>query len=113
MFKLTNGWTKATVLAQVKKYNNGTQAIDRESGSCRYQVPDGNRCAIGCFIPNGHPALAYEGGSISLLNQYPELWRLMPFESVGLGRFQSIHDTFSARGEVHQAIESFLNTEVK
>lgn len=27
MYKLINGWTKAKVLEQVKKYNNGTQAM--------------------------------------------------------------------------------------
>src|SRR5271156_3153544 len=91
MYKLANGWTKETVMAQIKKYNNGTKAT-RESGSCTYLAKDGNRCAIGCFIPDGHKALLDDGSAYHIVD-YPELAKLMPFDDrCILQVFQEIHD---------------------
>jgi hypothetical protein len=44
--KLINGWTKETVMAQVKKYNNGTKATKEWQRVCQYLTDKGNRCAI-------------------------------------------------------------------
>ena len=52
-YKTINGWTKDKMKAQVRAKNNGKRSL-RRSGGCAYQVTDGNRCAAGCFIPDGH-----------------------------------------------------------
>jgi hypothetical protein len=113
-FKLANGWTKETVMAQIKKYNNGSRSMIE--GYCLYEGPDGNRCAIGCFIPDGHEALNRGYNSApTIMRCYPELQKLMPFaESCELLEFQSAHDECDGKGMgVYDAIQDFLDTKVE
>jgi hypothetical protein len=114
MYKLANGWTKERVLAQVKKYNNGTRAlrIDNKGNEigCAYRSGDGNRCAVGCFIPERYDVTAfYFGGSArALIDRYPDLANVMPFdEPLALTDFQNAHDD-SAHNSVYKSIEEFL-----
>ena len=124
MFKLANGWTKAKVLAQVKKFNNGTRAMSNQVSSntgkpyCAYQDRDnGNRCAIGCFIPN----TAIGEISDKILGAWDivrdnHLQDFMPFEGPNaLEAFQKAHDDCDKMhdGNVYAAIEFFLNTGVE
>ncbi len=119
--KLKAGWTKEKVMAQIKKYNNGTRAsTGHTAGSCLYKTPNGNRCAIGCFIPTDHPALNHKGGVRGLLGDYPELRNYMPFEhDDDLHRFQSAHDCSedaAAEGKPHPvytSIKRFLDEKVE
>lgn len=112
MYKLANGWTKEKVMEQIKKYNRGTKSTNRY-GSCVYRSDDGNRCAIGCFIPEDHPGLQTIAGSSWLLEEHPDLKKLMPFTYwKALERFQETHDLATEHG-VYSAIESFLNKEVE
>jgi hypothetical protein len=91
MYKLINGWTKEKVMEQVKKYNNNTKAKNKIA--CVYLAPNGNRCAIGCFIPDGHPALTATSCAASeLVNEYPDLKTVMPFRASELDDFQVAHD---------------------
>ena len=113
MYKLINGWTKAAVMEQIKKYNNGTQARDKKHTVCKYKTENGNRCAIGCFIPDGHAALNHEGDVLSMLNVFPDLWDKMPFDVDGIGYFQSAHDKCFNDNQVYQSIEFFLDKEVE
>jgi hypothetical protein len=109
MYKLANGWTKEKVMQQIKKYNSGTKAKIPGCFGCSYQTPYGNRCAIGCFIPDGHPGL--KSGSLvnDLLEVYPELKDKMPFRSMrALRAFQITHD--SCKGSVYDAVDKFLTT---
>jgi len=89
-----NGWTKEKMKAQIRKYNNGTLA--REGFSCAYKNEVGNRCAIGCFIPDAFfegPINIYDLSVVGLLNRYPFLYTYMPFEeNKVLTEFQNIHD---------------------
>lgn len=114
MLKLINGWTKESVMAQVKKYNNGTKATsDINPEICVYQNKSGNRCAIGCFIPDGHPALGSKKPANMLIFDYPNLKYYMPFDTEdGLRKFQKAHDRAYA-GKVYTSIERFLNEEVE
>lgn len=41
--------------------------------SCMYLTPDGNKCAVGRLIPDGHPGQACVSGVYGLLINYPEL----------------------------------------
>jgi hypothetical protein len=113
--KLINGWTKETVMAQVKKYNNGTKATKEWQRVCQYLTDKGNRCAIGCFIPDGHKALKSEVPASALVNKYnyPELAHLMPFQGDSLDAFQRAHDWASSHASVWGAIEEFLNDDVE
>ncbi len=115
-FKLANGWTKSKVLAQVKKYNNGTRAA-KPCGGCMYLMPDGNRCAVGAFIPDGHAALASESGVKDLLDFFWDLRELMPFsDGVALSAFQRSHDLCGSGGRpegVIPSVTSFLEHDVE
>jgi hypothetical protein len=112
MYKLANGWTKEKVIAQVKKFNNGTKAVN-DFKLCIYKAKDGNRCAIGCFIPEEHKeALNFQGSVGSLLNRYPNLKPYMPFANLdALEDFQRAHDCTNLN--VHVAVENFLKTYVE
>ena len=112
-YKLVNGWTKEKVMEQVRKYNNGTQAV--KDGTCLYNH-NSNRCAIGCFIPDGHPALGSRERVITLLSDYPDLISYMPFsDSDALRYFQRSHDVCDMghfNGDTYFAIQNFLDIQV-
>lgn len=115
MYKLINGWTKEKVLAQVKKYNNGKQAlavgIDKFGSAapmCMYKTPDGNRCFVGAFIPDNHPGLMLENANAPrLLRRYPDLSAHMPFEGYALLSFQGVHDDDCGR-DYHENLAAWL-----
>lgn len=119
-FKLINGWTKERVLEQVKKYNKGLPATVRNQ-ACAYLTEDGNRCAVGCFIPDGHPSLrAGNTASVGdLLREYPELMENMPFtEGAAIAQFQGAHDACSSDNplrskDVYAAVTRFLEESVE
>jgi len=97
-FQTINGWTKEKMKVAIRAGNNGKRAFDPQEHVCRYLTPDGNRCAVGCFLPDGHPGQSYEGTTIGLLNEYPELKKKMPLSPEALRRLQKVHDShISAR----------------
>lgn len=52
-------------------------------GACKYlDRRAGRKCAIGCLIPDGHPAQAYDGDVSSML-----------CHNVSRSRYGSFHDT--------------------
>mgnify|MGYP000665124862 CR=1 FL=1 len=75
------------------------QAISAD-GTCLYLCPDGSRCVVGAFIPDGHPALGPVGFGSSvrrLADVYPDLdgvaW---PHGALGralAGALQTAHDS--------------------
>lgn len=115
MYKLANGWTKERVLAQVKKYNNGTRAMKPTGNGCSYRAEDGNRCAIGAFIPDHYDVTAfYFGGTArALIEDYSDLAQYMPFnDPLALTDFQRAHDD-CADSAVYNSIETFLRDMVE
>lgn len=54
MYTTINGWTKKRMKAKIRLKNNGKKA--RVGDRCLYETEDGNHCAAGCFIPDGHKA---------------------------------------------------------
>ena len=75
----------------------------KAKGGCGYSVPlyryqnkAGLKCAIGCLMPAGHPALNAQGGVHAMLQQHPDLerlWEVAVHEDINfLGYLQSIHD---------------------
>lgn len=117
MYKLANGWTKESVMAQVKKYNNNNRATryveGRNKPMCSYKDDNGNRCAVGCFIPDGHPALNSPANASCLMTEFPELQKLMPFDNPdALIEFQRAHDNAIA-GDVYNEVQFFLASQVE
>lgn len=49
---------------------------------CKYQTQDGLQCAIGRFIPQGHPALEFVGSVHSLLENYGDLWDVLKIDGM-------------------------------
>ena len=69
MYKTINGWTKKSMVEHIKKEFRGKSAMSAELGSpCLYRGPNGEKCAVGMFIPdylykkNMEGAGCYEGG---------------------------------------------------
>lgn len=60
-----------------ERLRDGTgPAIERRSyafGACLYLTADGLKCAVGIFIPDGHPAQQRVGGILSLAQTFPDL----------------------------------------
>lgn len=67
-----------------QKYHN----VDR----CAYLTPDGHKCAVGIFIPDGHPAQQFVGSASTLLGEYPDLRRILNGHGSFLNNLQSAHD---------------------
>lgn len=112
MYKLKDGWTKAKIMEKIKKYNNGSKSWEGNS-NCVYQTKTGNRCAIGCFIPDNHPGLNYEGDVLGLLETYPSLKEYMPFDEPGsLRDFQQAHDTAKSSHEIYKVIEYWIDNKI-
>lgn len=93
-FKPINGWTKEGIKKQILERNNGKQAIVNSNGTptCVYETKDNNHCAVGCFIPNGHDGMDYEGNIDDLLREFPNLYRNMPLPETAMYQLQQIHD---------------------
>jgi len=112
MYVLKHGWTKEKVMAQIKKYNNGTMATN-DGFECVYKTEKNNRCAIGAFIPDDFDPAAFEftGSSTDLLRAYPALLKHMPFKNLSALRdLQKTHDDSYKRGTTtYDAIQGFLN----
>lgn len=89
-FKPINGWTKNTILAVIKARKYKFRA--KEGGLCRYLTADGNKCAIGLFIPDGHPAQLIQADALGLVRTYPSLLKIMPLPLSALIELQRVHD---------------------
>lgn len=70
-------------------------ASDR--GHCFYLTEDGNKCAVGYWIPDGHPAQGVIMGVIGLAEIYPDLkgvaWPDHPDGLVLASKLQALHDS--------------------
>lgn len=69
-----------------------------KDGKCVYLNEDGFKCAIGCLIPDGHPAQYCDGGIQSIIS-YSDISELFGIRSMYwldtpfLKQLQLIHDT--------------------
>jgi hypothetical protein len=112
-FQAINGWTKATMLQQILTKNNGRRAVDQISAPiCLYQDQSGNRCFVGAFIPDHHPALDNAIFPLDeLLEDYPDLKACMPLDIIGLCELQGLHDR-SFNKSTHLAAEEWISQHV-
>lgn len=95
MFQTMNGWTKEKMIEQIKN-----EMLDHVSANpnvsnrmvCAYRADDGNKCAIGVFIPNEVYNSSMEGRT----PLSPEFWHVlamyMPLNAHGMWQMQQIHD---------------------
>jgi ADP-dependent phosphofructokinase/glucokinase len=112
MYKCINGWTKAKMIEQIYKKNNGTKATS--FGRCVYETPDNNHCAVGCFIPEGHAALQSKDTVQYLLERYPDLQSKMPLSGYHMLMFQIAHDDsygWNIR-DVREVLKDWVNENV-
>lgn len=87
-----NGWTKSKMIETIKARNIGKQSRDKVS--CLYRGPEGNRCAVGCFIPDELYYTGMEHRSVdTLLRTEPGLLPHMPLPTDAMLRLQVIHDS--------------------
>lgn len=96
MYKTINGFTKAKMIDVLCKEYKGQALHIYEDGSkstvCSYLNTAGQKCAVGCFIPDGHEGQKIEYGVSSLLFKYRDLRSKMPLIEEGLRLFQIYHD---------------------
>ena len=116
MHKLINGYTKDSLKKLILTNNTGKQAMyqsvitEDNAGQffkvgevvneyCVYfNTQDGNRCAIGCCIPDSFieknkDILTQEIDVKSLVETYPKLEKYMPMDMEGCRKFQGAHDS--------------------
>lgn len=109
---LKPGWTKAKVMEQFKKRNNGTRA-SAPNTNCAYRGDGGNACAAGAFIPDALYVPCMEGVLIyNLLANRPELEEFMPLEMEGMLDMQQSHDGCRDTDSTYEAIQKFLDKRV-
>ena len=94
MFTTRNGWTVARMKEAIQTRNLGRPAYGR-GARCTYLAPDGNRCAVGVFIPDGHASIVGDVAEMDardLLTTFPDLAEHMPIDEDGLMLMQNVHD---------------------
>lgn len=69
-----NAW-KAFIIGDAKPaFDKVLNYYGDEDTVCRYLDGDGNKCAIGVSLPDGHPSQNYTKGFGILTEDYPELF---------------------------------------
>lgn len=118
VFTTINGWTKAKMRAVIEARPLTASALD-SSGRCVYLAPDGNKCAVGMFLPEGHPGVKTRLSAQGLLNNYKE--GLFPLNGSGMDALQLSHDLESPdaitscrtyKGDAKAAMLNFIDTRV-
>lgn len=95
MYKPINGHTKVSIIKAIEAGNKGKRSM--VDNTCSYLNPiTGNKCAVGCFIPDGHPGQKVVSSATGLLNRYPGLKNKMPLPLDALNDFQGAHDNARA-----------------
>lgn len=112
MYKPINGWTRAKILRVLKNRKFDEASRCESSGACVYRAENGNRCAIGMFIPNNHKGLGFEGLASELLETFPSLAKRMPLSVKALDKFQESHDSPMNRKNAKQAMISWVKKNV-
>lgn len=87
----------ANKIAERLTDGKGRCALSDDSTQCMYLNEHGNKCAVGIFIPDRHPAQDYMGSVYGLAKTFPDaLPNIAPKDFVFLGHFQSLHDRISS-----------------
>lgn len=96
MYKTINGWTIARIVETIQTdMSNKPSHADHADGAgiCAYRGANGNKCAIGVFIPDSEYKETMERiGVYNLLKLFPNLQDYMPLPLDALAALQDIHD---------------------
>lgn len=112
MYKTINGYTKQSMKDRIVLKNNGNRCIDM-NGACTYSMDnDTNRCAVGCFIPDGHDGLDSNDFVNTLLVIYKDLSDEMPLSVDGMRMFQGVHDNNMGKDDIHYDLFKWIDENV-
>ena len=87
------------ILAKVRDHllEKNVTAWNKRLATCEYLTSEGLKCAIGCLIPDGHPALKSGDGVTDLMEEFPDLkslWGVKKPEDIHfLSSLQRVHDS--------------------
>ena len=87
-----NGWTRESVMKQIKARNLGYPAYNEEGDQCRYRANDNNQCLVGCFIPDNLYEENFEGEPAKAI--YDKMPEVMPLTRLMLQELQTFHDSY-------------------
>ncbi len=125
MYETRNGWTKARMIAQIKRKNNGTRSqgwvtmpAEGTDGrslkglSSMLRGDKGNCCFIGCFIPDEryNPEMEARG----ILHTRIECSDIMPLDPYhGMGGLMGAHDNaLKTTKEMHAIGKAWIEANV-
>jgi hypothetical protein len=105
---LTNGWTIPSFRNALLTRNNGTRCIsdDHIEAQCLYyNQGNGNRCGVGCFIPDSFQGVVHNlwASAAALLRRHRQLVDVMPLQPGGLSALQDLHDIKTGRVTIADA----------
>lgn len=107
--KPINGWTKERIIEQIK-----TNMLDHKSslnGMCRYRTPDGNKCAVGCFIPDEVYLNQWEACGVRSV--WPYIESNMPLDLDSMIELQYIHDSYREGGDPRPKLVAWIERNVE
>ena len=87
-----NNFNRQKVMEQIRKNNQGYQAIER--GNCKYRTDteDANMCLVGCFIPDSRYNESMEDHDAHHVINSFNLEKYMPLDVDLMGILQQYHD---------------------
>lgn len=107
---LNKRWTKRKIFTRFKKYNNGRRAWNADLEICQYENDDGNRCAIGAFMPNDPILLSSINGIRFLIVSDNKLLKFMSTNDIiFLERLQNAHDETPQKRSTYKSVLEFLD----
>ena len=85
--------TKQEIFDRVVRHLGEQRVLAYEDGSCKYRDSLGNKCAVGCLIPDSVYQPAFEGHAVRSLYCFPEIEKLFSdMSSLLLADLQDCHD---------------------
>ena len=96
-----NGFTRESVMKQIKARNLGYPAYNEEGDLCKYRAHDGNQCLVGCFIPDNLYEEEFEGEPAKAI--YDKMSEAMSMVRPMLQELQAFHD-----GYINHETEDFF-----
>ena len=87
-----NGFTRESVMKQIRARNLGYPAYNSVGDQCMYRAHDGNQCLVGCFIPDNLYEQEFEGEPAKAI--YDKMSEKMPIVRPMLQELQTFHDAY-------------------
>lgn len=108
MYKPINGWTRDKMIKHIE--DNFTIKSEGPEETCLYRHPDGQKCAVGIFIPDNKYDSDMENIKASgIPKRYSFMADLMPLDSYGLNEYQNVHDDSDGKNTKQELIDWVRN----